>query len=170
MIQIDTSLKNLLTTLAAGCALAVCASSAEAEPTRTPIVPLGALKLVLKSDDADRFELDRYLQTAVHRTERAADQRAVRFESSDTPIPEHAVLVFEAVAVGHGERSRRWSCIAVDRVSQCMGPEGLRLPYRADDRGMELRVTARSMAEPKVHAYVQRFRAMQKGLTASASP
>lgn len=72
---------------------------------------------------------------------RTRDRKAVRFFAEPQRFDPGAVMMFEIHSHQAGARIERWTCVALEDVSECLGAP-VRVPFLARDHKIVLTMTA----------------------------
>ena len=100
---------------------------------------------------------DHYEQTRSIVRERTFGRRAAVFSVEARKLD--APLLFEVVSVSAKGKAKRWSCLAIERTSECFAAR-IRVPYQANDQRIVLTVTPKPQSAPIVLAELERRRAI----------
>ena len=99
---------------------------------------------------------DHYEQTRSIVRERTFGRRAAVFSVEARKLD--APLLCEIVSVSAKGKAKRWSCLAIERTSECFAAR-IRVPYLAQDQRMVFTVTPKPDSAPIVLAELERRRA-----------
>ncbi len=78
---------------------------------------------------------------------RTPGKSAVTFRAQSEAIAEGMVLVFEVTSIGRAGAVKRWRCVAVDDVSECLG-QPVRVAYLPSDDAIVLHAQVAPGSDP----------------------
>lgn len=114
--------------------LAAAGAAHAAEPMRRPLEP--------NTRRATAVTVDRYERPLVIERERTELRTHAVFSADPQPVEEGSILHLEIRSIAGETSTRRWQCVAVHDVAECLG-NGVRVAYGPRDEKVVLVITAK---------------------------